>query len=161
MAVHSATPRSCKVRDIESRSVLDLLQQPTQETTMADVSDGPVTTLPGSSAPLPVSQMCDGYNCRCDKPATRRIQGETDSFGAEFMDLCDDCYRKYRADTPWYHDATCDWCKSEHQSIVPTRDIDEGSHGPVYYVCSKCKAKQDAAIERELEQYDNCYYDQW
>jgi len=36
--------------------------------------------------------MCDDHQ---DRPATHRIQGETDSFGCEYIDWCDECYTNY------------------------------------------------------------------
>ena len=37
---------------------------------------------------------CEGYNCDCQNPAKYQIQGETDSFGFETFDLCEECYQK-------------------------------------------------------------------
>ena len=42
--------------------------------------------------------ICEGYNCDCERPATVSIQGETDSFGYEILDFCDECYEKCMAD---------------------------------------------------------------
>lgn len=38
---------------------------------------------------MPEGQTCD----LCDDPATIRVQGETDSFGAEWCDWCEPHYR--------------------------------------------------------------------
>lgn len=54
---------------------------------MGDVT-GPVSTLPGAGHALPAGTMCDDHP---DRPAVARIQGETDSFGSELWDLCEEC----------------------------------------------------------------------
>jgi hypothetical protein len=43
---------------------------------------GPISTLPGHSHQVPDGTVCDDHP---DRPAVARIQGETDSFGAELM----------------------------------------------------------------------------
>ena len=120
---------------------------------MADVS-GPLSTLPGSRHRLPNGSTCDD----CGKPAVIRMQGETDSFGAEFMDLCQACHDKTMAEVPWYRspDARCDWCKKAggESGLRPTRDFDEGSCGPVYYVCLNCLRRMNEQIKEELAEFD-------
>src|SRR3954463_12051043 len=61
---------------------------------MADVT-GPISTLPGTGHHLPDGTMCDQHP---DRPAVARIQGETDSFGCEMNDLCQECIA---ADREW------------------------------------------------------------
>lgn len=98
---------------------------------MAHVS-GPVSTLPGAISPAPKNTTCDD----CDRPAFKRVQGETDSFGAEYFDLCKEHYKQYtEGDAPV---GICDWCKADNE-LKPIRDPDEGQAGPVYYVCDSCR----------------------
>ncbi len=54
---------------------------------MSDVSSGPVSTMPGHRQGSPSGVACDHDGCLRD--ATVRVQGETDSFGAEYLDFCD------------------------------------------------------------------------
>ena len=89
------------------------------------------------------SSICEGKDYECKKRSTRRIQGETDSFGCEYFYLCEECYAVYLQEVEKESEetSTCQWCKK--QAVVsPTRDYTEGDHGPVYYVCAKCSAKQ-------------------
>lgn len=120
---------------------------------MADVT-GPISSLPGSFH-VPQGD-CDYHPGR---PATRRIQGETDSFGAEMIDLCDECYQKDREEAKNEdYSGNCDWCKSHTDRTIATRDYEEGTHGPVYYVCKECKDRQSAQIAADLAAYDNDYF---
>lgn len=116
---------------------------------MADVT-GPVSTLPGSSRALREGAQCDDCG---KKPATHRVQGETDSFGAEWADLCDDCYVVERERRRKDCAGECDWCGKHSESRIWTRDYDEGTHGPTYRVCKSCYDKQQKALEAELHYY--------
>ena len=130
---------------------------------MADIT-GPINTLPGARHKLPAGAMCDGYNCECNKPAVKRIQGETDSFGSELNDFCEDCLKLMEADeeaeraTP----RCCDWCKTMSTTVRPARDYNEGSSGPLYDVCSPCRQKQLQELHDEMAEddpFDNNFYD--
>ncbi|MDR9813061.1 hypothetical protein [Rhizobium hidalgonense] len=118
---------------------------------MAEVT-GPISSLPGSRHASPDGSMCDDHP---DRPAVARVQGETDSFGSEMYDLCQECLDAFRAETVTAH---CDWCKGE-AIVRPTRDTDEGLSGPIYYVCTPCYDKQQAVIRAEFDDYD--YYDDY
>jgi hypothetical protein len=106
-----------------------------------------MSNLPGKRVPS-TGHMCE----TCEEAATWRLTGETDSFGSEYsflcskhLEECDDAARE--ADTS----GRCDWCKIEKEKLVPHRDIDEGSNGPVYYVCRQCIQKESADLEEELD----------
>jgi hypothetical protein len=96
--------------------------------------------------------MCDEHD---DRIATVRIQGETDSFGCEMGDYCQECADKIRAEIieerskPHY----CNWCKQEKTGVRAYRDIDEGMCGPVYQVCGDCRGKCQAALAKEHDEY--------
>lgn len=127
----------------------------TKEDNMA-YNSGPIRTLPGSVYVTP-----PGY-CMCDECDTQkaeyRLQGETDSFGAEFSDLCGACFEKALkriAQQPMA--GRCDYCKKDAPLLKPTRDPEESFCGPVYYVCEPCRAKQQARLAREDEEYRNRY----
>ena len=102
---------------------------------MADVI-GPNSYLPGQELKVPESIMCDEHS---DRPATHRIVGETDSFGSELIDWCDECFNNYKAakENPEYN-LSCDHCYAVDCKTTATRDPDEGSCGPVYHLCDSC-----------------------
>lgn len=105
---------------------------------MAHVS-GPTSGLPGRRYPVPVGTMCDDHP---DRLAVKRIQGETDSFGAEYHDLCQECIDAMdksleEADTS----GNCDWCGLYADKTVLRRDQDEGLYGRLYSVCISCCIK--------------------
>ena len=114
---------------------------------MGDVT-GPLSTLPGSVHKLPVNATCDDHN---DRPAVVRIQGETDSMGAEFIDMCQECYDEYKKHCEEHKNDTseCDVCGTD-TVVFPHRDPDEGSCGPVYNVCGPCIKKQNDVLLEEI-----------
>lgn len=117
---------------------------------MADIT-GPCKTLPGHRHKVPEGTMCDYHP---DKPAIARIQGETDSFGSELHDMCQECVSEYENQIK-EHDTgvgVCDWCKStvSNEYLHPHRDFEEGSSGRVYTVCVACINKQHDELEGEL-----------
>lgn len=122
---------------------------------MSDVS-GPISTLPGAAHALPEGAMCDEHP---DRPAIARIQGETDSFGAELHDMCAECVAEYRSHTNDGRCGTCEWCKSQATDLRPRRDYDEGMSGRVYEVCGACVRSANQRAAEELEQ--SGYYDDW
>lgn len=118
---------------------------------MADVT-GPISTLPGSSHSVPKGTMCDAHP---ERPAIARIQGETDSFGSEMHDCCEECVKEIRS-TP-RRVGVCDWCKAKNVETRPHRDFEEGLYGPVYDVCAECRRKEIEALEAELDDYYDEY----
>lgn len=123
---------------------------------MAEVT-GPISTLPGKSHDLPDGAMCDEHP---DRKAVARIQGETDSFGAELNDMCQECLDQFREEcrSPEARSGQCDWCKGQATDLSDARDYDEGMRGPVYRVCGACRKRRDDEARAELEAYDD-YYD--
>ena len=102
---------------------------------MADVI-GPNSYLPGQELKVPEGMMCDEHQ---DRPATHRIVGETDSFGSELIDWCDECHAKYKkGDDEGSGITSCDHCHCTNIKTTATRDPDEGRCGPVYYLCDDC-----------------------
>ena len=112
--------------------------------------------LPGDTIKFhTLEQVCDGYNCECTSLATNRVQGETDSFGAEYHYFCTDCTAKcHKDERENREEECCDWCKKQ-ALLAPIRDWEEGLYGPVYYVCSKCRCKQDKDMQEEYEHLDD------
>ena len=117
-----------------------------------------MANLPGSIYKPPLGLMCDEHP---DQPATMTLQGETDSFGAEYHNLCAECEAKHRSTPRELDPGECAWCKEQVLDRKPTRDHDEGSNGPVYLVCAWCRAHQEdvARLEFEKEKDPYSYYD--
>jgi hypothetical protein len=91
--------------------------------------------LPGDLRPLKrTNEICEEEGC--NETATFSLQGETDSFGAEYSYLCTahkDAYIEHRTKPVW----GCDNCGKEAE-LTPQRDPEEGSYGPVYWHCNEC-----------------------
>lgn len=121
---------------------------------MSDAT-GPISTLPGSIHATPDGTMCDNHP---DRPAVARIQGETDSFGCEMIDCCQDCKTAIQASIKSGIQGICDWCKSEADDLKNHRDFEEGRCGRVYQVCNHCIKSESDRLARELD-YGNDYYD--
>lgn len=129
---------------------------------MADISKGPVDTLPYSRHLLPESTMCDLHPKR---KAVARVQGETDSFGCEYNDVCKQCLKELRdyQVSAEARSGICEWCKEAATDLRDRRDCDEGMAGRVYRVCGACVKRDNDRIEEELRDsgyYDNCDWDE-
>jgi hypothetical protein len=83
-------------------------------------------------------------------PAVLRVQGETDSYGSEMVDLCAACHEQERKEDEASKHGTCDWCRKPSDSLRTTRDYDEGSCGPVYRICTSCSNKREKEDREEL-----------
>jgi hypothetical protein len=119
-------------------------------------ASGPVSTLPGAVRSVEPGDTCDNDWHLHDgetRPAVHRVQGETDSFGAEYFYACAECYAKMRAEIAAEKETpkTCDWCKAVTTDCILHRDQDEGSCGPVYSICSACRTKEHLAAIEELK----------
>lgn len=122
---------------------------------MSDVSRGSVSSMPGSWHLVPDGTMCDHHPRLV---ATHRVQGETDSMGCEYVDMCPFCKSLYVAGREAAKEnlGFCELCKSQAKGIRAWRDYDEGSCGRVYRVCTECRAKANAVA---AEEYDDTYED--
>lgn len=89
-------------------------------------------------------------------PADVRVQGETDSFGAEYHDLCFACQKAAEEAQREFdrEHGSCDTCGAKGPT-GPYRDPDEGSCGPVYYDCNACATKRSKRWAEELVDYDD------
>ena len=131
-----------------------------------DCSRGPVSTMPGH-----VCVAADGAKCmdHDDRAATHRVQGETDSFGCEYLHFCAECFDKYKAEVAAAREQEanterrCDWCAKMAKGVRLARDYDEGSAGPLYDVCPACLVRQSIAAEEEMEamEANDPYHDDW
>ena len=119
---------------------------------MAEVT-GPISTLPGTRRESPEGTMCDDHP---DRKAVARVQGETDSFGCEMYDLCQECIDEMRKHSAEARRGMCDWCKHEATDLRARRDFEEGMCGPVYQVCGACVRSENDRLRAELD--DDDYY---
>lgn len=114
-------------------------------------SNGPVSTLPGHAATPVAGATCEKHP---DRPSYRRIQGETDSFGCEYVEMCEECHTAYtHRDTTVESSGQCEWCHATKDDLRPYRDLDEGSSGRVYLVCQTCRSSGAESWQ------DDCDYD--
>lgn len=100
--------------------------------------------------------MCDQHP---ERPAVIRIQGETDSFGSEMHDCCQECADSIRVErnSPEARTGRCEWCRQDATDLRNRRDIDEGTSGRVYRVCGACAKKDEDELRAELDLYDDGY----
>lgn len=102
---------------------------------------GPCSSLPGALLKLPKGQTCDEHG---DRFAVVRVQGETDSFGYEAIDMCEECFNNFKQhqDSPdnYLNESTCEICNTSDVKVTPTRDPEEGLYGRVYHACDKCRS---------------------
>jgi hypothetical protein len=132
---------------------------------MSEVT-GPISTLPNSLHAVPEGTMCDDH---ADRTAVARIQGETDSFGSEMHDMCQECLDKHRAylksdEAIEHRIGICEWCSNPAEDLRDARDYDEGMCGRLYRVCGPCirRVNEEAAAElEEMDSYDfpDAHYD--
>ncbi len=122
---------------------------------MADVT-GPISSLPGAYHAMKPGTKCDDHP---DRDAVARVQGETDSFGCELIDMCQECLDEYRVEMKKDHEGFCEWCKTQASHVSPRRDYEEGLSGRVYMVCRPCVEKETKRLKEESEQYEQYYYE--
>ena len=120
-------------------------------------------SLPGELIKLnskfhPMANKCDNHPLVL---ATYRLCGESDSFGDEYLYMCDTCYNEYKIEKEKTNEDehNCDWCNTL-SILKPVRDPDEGSHGRVYYICNNCRIRMNERLKEELEysSQDDDYY---
>jgi hypothetical protein len=112
--------------------------------------------MPYSRHDLPEGTMCDQHPKR---KAVARIQGETDSFGCEYNDVCKQCLKEiqdYR-NSAEARTGECEWCHKQATDLRDRRDYDEGMAGRLYRVCGACVQRQNEEAEEELR--ESGYYD--
>lgn len=128
---------------------------------MADVT-GPISTLSGAVHSVPDGQKCDEHP---ERDAVARVQGETDSFGCEMHDMCQECLDAERAwrnspEASEWRKGTCEWCKNPADDLRDRRDYEEGNCGRVYRVCGACVKKDNEYWAEEARLHD-AYDDHW
>jgi hypothetical protein len=119
---------------------------------MSHSSNGPVSSMPGSVFNPVRGTKCDEHP---EVDAVKRVQGETDSFGAEYTFMCRHCLDKFNEYRSKPVEGYCDWCKNFFVGLLNRRDYDEGMCGPVYRVCVPCIAASNKAFEEEYAHYES------
>ena len=99
--------------------------------------------LPGETTTRFEAGICD--RC-CESSATIGLCTESDSFGDEITPVCDDCLKASQKDT---NHGKCG-CGVAAE-LKPTRDPEEGAHGPVYWLCENCRTRKERVWQREYE----------
>lgn len=125
---------------------------------MSDCSHGPVMTMPGHEFKCPTGTLCDTNHEDGDRIAVKRIQGETDSMGCEYVDLCQECFDDYqKRDLTEESTGKCDRCGYQKTTLRKRRDYDEGLCGPIYNVCLECVIEENGRFEEEFNDHDDDY----
>ncbi|WP_137860762.1 hypothetical protein [Variovorax sp. 3P27G3] len=112
-------------------------------------SFGPVISMPGALHSVPPGTPCDRHPKRL---AVNRLQGETDSFGAEYLCLCQRCIDEIRARNVELREIEqyCEWHRGMGLDVRPHRDFEEGSAGRLYSVCAACRRQESERLTEEL-----------
>lgn len=115
--------------------------------------------LPGQSVGVKDDEwgtMCYAHH---DIDATHRICTESDSFGSEYMNLCDVCWNEHLASKEKVKNDESLWetckCGNREPRMIQYRDYEEGMHGSVYEHCSVCHEKMNARIAEEEKYFSN------
>lgn len=115
--------------------------------------------LPGQTMAVQEDEWGTTCENHSGRKAVKRICSEADSFGAEYMNFCQECWDSYqqglkeKEEDPEQWD-TCPECKKKAPRLISYRDMDEGMHGPVYEHCGECHSKMNARIAEEDAMYD-------
>ena len=116
--------------------------------------------LPGQSVSIQDDEWGTFCYTHLDIKATHRICSEADSFGAEYYNMCDECWDEYQAainaknEDPEQWEC-CSQCGKCVPHLTPYRDPDEGVHGPVYEACPDCVSKFHKHFEDEADYFDD------
>lgn len=122
-------------------------------------SSGPVSSLPGSLHSVPPGTPCDRHPNRL---SVNRLQGETDSFGAEYHCLCQQCIDKIRSHEAKLKEVEryCEWHRGMGLDVRPHRDFEEGTAGRLYSVCVVCRREESERLAEELSS-ESRGWDDW
>ncbi|GAA5560711.1 hypothetical protein Asch02_02222 [Acinetobacter schindleri] len=106
-----------------------------------------------------------GTNCHKhpDRQAIKRICVEADSFGAEYLNMCQECLDESKASNEQKLNDPDQWeqcprCKNSVAELSSFRDPDEGMHGPVYHRCPDCVSIFWKRWEEENIHDDDYYF---
>jgi len=100
--------------------------------------------MPGDVRSIREADVCPCQYDECSASASQEYCTEVDSMGAEWLPLCDDHIEQFKEDVAnanALEDNECEWCHATDVHTAPFRDWQEGSQGPLYEVCDKCRGK--------------------
>lgn len=110
-----------------------------------------MSVLPGQVRSLNTDELeCVCVHEGCRQPAAKKLVGEVDSMGVEWIYFCQEHIGIAQEEANKPVIGCCDWCHAVDVEIKATRDIDEGNNGPVYDVCVECIKKQNALAAKEF-----------
>ena len=113
---------------------------------------GPVKTMPGTRHPLPAGTFCDQHS---DVAAVARIQGETTSDRAEYIDMCQVCLDRFQLFQSEEHPGTCHKCGMFAETLRKYQDRDEGLNGQVYDVCDSCVSEIPSLVAADAHEAEH------
>ena len=118
-----------------------------------------MASLPGSRSTPRDDEW--GLNClnHPDVLAVVRICTESDSFGSEYENYCQECMDQPMPEDEEVEEECCPECGLMNGPIYPYRDPDEGSHGRVYYQCKVCQTTRADILREEMDMEDDDDYD--
>lgn len=93
--------------------------------------------MPGDFSKGSYPEPCEHEGCDL-KESAYEIQGETDSFGCEYMYFCEEHGKMVLEEMKKPRVGSCDFCQTETK-LKATRDPEEGMNGPVYDLCPNCR----------------------
>lgn len=104
---------------------------------------GPLRSLPGALFRPPEGMVCDQHD---HVPAVVRVQGNTDSFGSEMVDMCNYCYAQFNVSAAQDVVGKCDLCHEHDRVLKHRRDPEQSPTGPVYMACQDCIVKAQVQV---------------
>lgn len=119
---------------------------------MADISKGPVQSLPGTAVPPPEGQWCDWH---ADRVAVVRIQGETTSVGCEWHDCCAECCNRVLFSVQRFYPGQCQLCQLFKDNLQKWREPLQGVVGPALDACQECIEARSASADAESLSLDD------
>ena len=110
---------------------------------------GPNHYVTGQVLRCPYGQACDKHE---ERLAEVRVVGETDSFGSELVDMCQECFQDYLRDKRDAQDelVRCQLCGSVTDTCKAWRDPEEGISGRHYMACQTCRHERERAFAEAL-----------
>lgn len=96
----------------------------------------------------------------CDALATKRVAGEQDSFGTEWLWFCEGCYviemdewaAERRAEAERRKVGLCHG--EDRTDLVPTSVFNDHSWEPLVYACPECIKSARRALDEEMAYLD-------
>lgn len=114
-----------------------------------------MSILPGH---VRITKQNEDESCcedNCNNDATHAVASEVDSFGVEWLFLCEEHITPFRSNHKKPTIGICDWCHAEDVEIRPMRDFEEGDAGGVYDVCLKCRQRKNKQLSEEMDNMDD------